>query len=83
MDSALLFSAPAAPKELVKRCVLSEALARQTMGMLCFPLSMKRYHQFSSAVPEKHGRPIMKPFNRHDDRSKDADLSAALAFQSG
>jgi hypothetical protein len=83
VDSTLLFSAPAAPKEPMKTYVLSKVLARQTTATVGFPLSVKTYRQLSIAVTEKHVRPILTPFNRNDDRSKDADLSVALAWQSG
>jgi hypothetical protein len=79
IDSTLLFSLPSSPGEPVK----TYALARQTTSTLGFPLSVKIYRQVSIAITEKHVQDISRPFNQHDDRSKDADINVVFSWQSG
>lgn len=44
---------------------------------------MRSYRQISIAITEKHLTHISSPFNRHDDKSVDAQLEVAFAWQSG
>ncbi|OAL42583.1 hypothetical protein IQ07DRAFT_593696 [Pyrenochaeta sp. DS3sAY3a] len=83
IDSALLISSPADPKEPLKTSVLTKALERLTKSTVGLRMSVRINRQLVIAITDKHIRHISEPFNRHDDRSKEADLSVPCAWQSG
>ncbi|CAK7207844.1 hypothetical protein SEUCBS139899_010659, partial [Sporothrix eucalyptigena] len=46
-------------------------------------LGIQAYRQLSIAIAEKHVRELRRPADVYDDRSREADLHVALAWQSG
>ncbi|KAK3896389.1 hypothetical protein C8A05DRAFT_48494 [Staphylotrichum tortipilum] len=63
--------------------LLSKALQQLTKSTVSQAFGTHVYRQLSIAITEKHVRQIKNPFNRHDDRTKSADISVAFAWQSG
>lgn len=82
-ESTLIFSSLARPKKPLKTAVLSKILRGQTTSTLGFPVGVQTYRQISIAITENHVKQIANPFNRHDDRSKEANIDVAFAWQSG
>ncbi|EAQ93900.1 hypothetical protein CHGG_02135 [Chaetomium globosum CBS 148.51] len=83
VESSLLFCSPQRPDRLWKTHVLSGALRRLTESTVGRAFGTHVYRQLSIAVTEKHVRQIRNPFDRHNDRRRDADGGVAFAWQSG
>ncbi|EAQ90199.1 hypothetical protein CHGG_06818 [Chaetomium globosum CBS 148.51] len=83
VESSLMFCSPQRSDRLWKTHVLSGALRRLTESTVGRAFGTHVYRQLSIAVTEKHVRQIRNPFNRYDDRRRDADGGVAFAWQSG
>ena len=79
----LLFAAYDNPDKAWKVEILRKALRELTERVCGIAFGVQIYRQISIAVTEKHIKQIRKPFNRYDDKSVDADINVAFAWQSG
>ncbi|KAK1957241.1 hypothetical protein LY78DRAFT_592743 [Colletotrichum sublineola] len=62
---------------------LSKELMRATTQSIGQPINIRTYRQLSIAITERHVKQIHTPFNQYDDRSRDAPIESAFAWQSG
>jgi len=60
--------------------VVLRSLTKEVAGI---EIGVQVYRQLSIAVTERHLAHISKPFNRFDDKTIDANVDVALAWQSG
>jgi hypothetical protein len=79
----LLFAAHDNPDKAWKVEILSKALRELTERVCGIAFGVQEYRQISIAVTEKHVKQISRPFDRYDDKSGDADINVAFAWQSG
>lgn len=63
--------------------VLTKALKKLSTAVCGTPFGVQVYRQLSIAVTEKHVKCISRPFDRNDDKSVDAAIEVAYAWQSG
>ncbi|KAL2137466.1 hypothetical protein VTI28DRAFT_9592 [Corynascus sepedonium] len=83
IESSLLFCSPSRPNQLWKTGVLSGALQRLTRSTIGHAFGIRLYRQIAIAITEKHVRQIRNPFNRFDDRTTNANVDVAFAWQGG
>jgi hypothetical protein len=83
VDSSLLFCSPQRPGKLWKSVILSRALQQVTKSTVGRAFGTHLYRQISIAFTERHVQQNANPFNRFDDRTANADISVAFAWQSG
>lgn len=83
LDRRLLFAAPDNPDRPWKADVLTKALKSLTSSVCGTAFGVQIYRQLSIAITERHIKSICRPFNRYDDKSADADIEVAFAWQSG
>ena len=81
-DRRLLFAAPDTPERPWKADVLTRALKTLTYGVCGTAFGVQVYLQLSVAVTERHIEEICRPFNHYDDKSTNADIEVAFAWQS-
>lgn len=62
---------------------LTKILQHATKHVWGRPVNIRQYRQLSIGIAEKHVREVVRPFNIYDDRTGEADLNAAIAWQSG
>ena len=62
---------------------LTSVLEQATEHVWGWRVNIRLYRQLSIGVTERHVREVHVPFNRFDDRSHQADLNVAFAWQSG
>lgn len=79
----LLFSSAENPQKPWKVDILIKALKRLTKEVCEVSFGVQIYRQLSIAITEKHINHISRPFNRYDDKSANADIAVAFAWQSG
>jgi hypothetical protein len=82
-DRKYLFSSIEDPATLWQISRFTRALRRLTQDVTGIGFGVQIYRQISIAVTERHVRQISSPFNRYDDKSADADVEVAFAWQSG
>lgn len=82
-DRRLLFSSSEDPERPWNSTLLTKALKKLSVDVGAVPFGVQIYRQLSIAVTEKHIKQISRPFNRYDDRSANADIEVAFAWQSG
>lgn len=82
-DRKYLFSCVENPATLWQISRFTGALKRLTQDVTGIGFGVQIYRQVSIAVTERHVRQISSPFNRHDDKSADANVEVAFAWQSG
>jgi hypothetical protein len=70
-------------KGAYQNIILSKILRERTVSTLGLPVGVQAYRQLSIAITEKHIKQIANSFNRHDDKSKEADINVSFARQSG
>ena len=80
---SLLFASAVEPGKPWKVARLTRALKALSKEVCAHELGVQIYRQLSIAVTERHVTAIRKPFNRFDDRTVQADLEVAFAWQSG
>ncbi|KAJ1673347.1 hypothetical protein EV182_005413, partial [Spiromyces aspiralis] len=83
INSSLLFCSPQQPRKLWKSAILSWALQQLTESTVGQALGIRLYRQISIAFTKKHVQQLADPFNRFDDRTANADIHVAFAWQSG
>lgn len=66
-----------------KTDVLSKALQSSIPASLGFGWGTRVYRQISIAITEKYLKHVSQPFDRHKDRTSDADPDVGFAWQSG
>ena len=81
--SRLLFRCPYRSDTLWKADVLTKALRVHTQDICNADIGIQVYRQLSIAITEKHVKQISRPFHLNDDRSAQADMEVAFAWQSG
>lgn len=82
-DRKFLFSSVETPNKSWKPSRLTAVLRKLTKQTAGVELGVQIYRQLSIAITERHLAHISKPFNRFDDKTAEADLDVALAWQSG
>lgn len=83
LNPSLLFPSAQNPEKPWPSRILSKALRQLSSSVLGCSIGIQTYRQLSIAITEKHIKQISKPFNPNDDWSKDANPTAAFAWQSG
>jgi hypothetical protein len=83
LDTSLLFFSPIDQGKPWKTSRLTKGLKECTTKAIGFPIGVREYRQLTIAITEKHVKQISKPFNQYDDKSKEADINVAFAWQSG
>ena len=63
--------------------MLTKALRVHTQDICNADIGIQVYRQLSIAIIEKHVKQISRPFHLNDDRSAQADMEVAFAWQSG
>ena len=81
--SRLLFRCPYRSDTPWKADVLTKALRVHTQDICNADIGIQVYRQLSIAITEKHVKQISRPFHLNDDRSAQADMEVAFAWQSG
>jgi hypothetical protein len=81
--SRLLFRCPYRSDTPWKADVLTKALRVHTQDICKTKIGIQVYRQLSIAITEKHVKQISRPFHLNDDRSAQADMEVAFAWQSG
>lgn len=81
--SRLLFRCPYRSDTPWKADVLTKALRVCTQDICKTGIGIQVYRQLSIAITEKHVKQISRPFHLNDDRSAQADMEVAFAWQSG
>jgi len=79
----LFFSSSNSPERPWTVEVLTKALKKLSTAVCGTPFGVQVYRQLSIAVTEKHVKCIRRPFDRNDDKSADAAIEVAYAWQSG
>lgn len=82
-DRKYLFSSLENPDKHWKPSRLTTVLRRLTKAVMGIEIGVQLYRQLSIAVTERHLAHISKPFNRFDDKTMEANIDVALAWQSG
>lgn len=82
-DRKYLFSSVEDPDKHWRPSRLTAVLRKLTKDVAGVELGVQVYRQLSIAITERHLAHICKPFNRFDDKTANADLDVALAWQSG
>jgi hypothetical protein len=82
-DRKYLFSSLENPDKHWKPSRLTTVLRRLTKAVMGIEIGVQLYRQLSVAVTERHLAHISKPFNRFDDKTIEANIDVALAWQSG
>ncbi|KAM0724082.1 hypothetical protein Q7P37_000262 [Cladosporium fusiforme] len=83
IERKLLFSSLQEPEKLWRADRLTSALKKLTMDVPGLEIGVRVYRQLSIAVTERHLTHISSPFNRYDDKSSNAKIEVAFAWQSG
>lgn len=78
-----LFSSSNDPERPWKVEVLTKALKKLSTAVCGTQFGVQVYRQLSIAVAEKHVKHISRPFDRNDDKSAEAAIEVAYAWQSG
>jgi hypothetical protein len=81
--SRLLFHYSGRPNAPWKAEILTKALKAHTNSLCGVEIGIQVYRQLSLAITEKHVKQISRPFHLNDDRSAQADMEVAFAWQSG
>jgi hypothetical protein len=81
--SRLLFHHPSRSDTPWKADILTKALRVHTQDICGIKIGIQVYRQLSIAITEKHVKRISRPFHLNDDRSAQADMEVAFAWQSG
>ena len=81
--SRLLFHYTGRPSAPWKAEILTKALRGHTNDTCGVEIGIQVYRQLSIAITEKHVKQISRPFHLNDDRSAQADMEVAFAWQSG
>jgi hypothetical protein len=81
-ERRLLLASMENPERPWKSDVLTKALKTLTHGICDVAFGVLVYRQLSVAVTERHIKQIRRPFNRYDDKSTDAAINVAFAWQS-
>lgn len=81
--SRLLFHHPSRSDIPWKADILTKALRVHTQDICGIKIGIQVYRQLSIAITEKHVKQISRPFHLNDDRSAQADMEVAFAWQSG
>jgi hypothetical protein len=79
--TSLLFFSESAPHQLWRSQKLSSILKRLGSAIFEKPFGIQLYRQISACITEKHIKTVAQPFNRHDDKSTQANLSVVLDWQ--
>lgn len=66
-----------------KADILTQALKTHTRELCGIEIGIRVYRQLSIAFTEKHVKQISRPFHLNDDKSAQADMEVAFAWQSG
>ena len=82
-ERRLLFATAENPYQPWKVEVVTEALKKLTQEVCGTAFGVQIYRQLSIAITERHVKQISRPFNRYDDKSAEADIEVAFAWQSG
>lgn len=82
-ERKLLFCSLEDPDKAWRATRLTSALKKLTREVAGLDVGVRSYRQLSIAVTEKHLAHISSPFNRYDDKSADANVEVAFAWQSG
>lgn len=78
LNTSLLFHSDKTPGTPWKASRLSSVLRRMSKGDLAKPVGIRLYRQLSIGITEKHVKEAFQPFERHNDRSLEADLMYLL-----
>ena len=81
-ERRLLFASMENPERPWKSDVLTKALKTLMHGICGVAFGVQVYRQLSVAVTERHIKQIRRPFNKYEDKSTDADINVAFAWQS-
>lgn len=79
----LFFSSSNDPERPWKVEVSTKALKKLSTAVCGTHFGVQVYRQLSIAVTEKYVKHISRPFDRNDDKSADAAIDVAYAWQSG
>ena len=82
-ERRLLFATVENPDQPWKVTVVSQALKMLSQQVCGTAIGVQIYRQLSIAITERHVTQISRPFNRYDDKSTQADIEVAFAWQSG
>jgi hypothetical protein len=82
-DCKYLFSSVGDPDKDWKSSRLTAVLRRLTKDVTGIETGVQVYRQLSIAATERHLAHISTPFNRFDDKTKEANVDVTLAWQSG
>jgi hypothetical protein len=82
-SSSFMFCSNKDPQKPWTSQRLTRVLREKSAEVLEKPIGIALYRQLSIAITEKHVKCLARPFNRHDDRSIEADTSVVFAWQSG
>ncbi|KAF6805085.1 hypothetical protein CPLU01_16012 [Colletotrichum plurivorum] len=83
LGSSFLFTSRLRPDTPWSTDKLSKELLRATTQFIGQPINTRTYRQLSIAITERHVKQIHTLFNQYDDRSRDAPIESAFAWQSG
>ncbi|KAL5371137.1 hypothetical protein DPSP01_014468 [Paraphaeosphaeria sporulosa] len=81
--STLLFCSDQTPNRPWEARKLTAILQRASTRVWGWPVNAQLCRQLTIAITEKHVKEVHQRFNRYDDRSPNADINVAFAWQSG
>ncbi|KAF4473733.1 ATP-dependent DNA helicase tlh1 [Colletotrichum fructicola Nara gc5] len=81
--TSILFASHLCPDTPWSTGKLSKELMRSTTQFTGQPINTQTYRQLSIAITERHVKQIHTLFDQYDDRSRDAPVESAFAWQSG
>ncbi|RYN62353.1 hypothetical protein AA0113_g12500 [Alternaria arborescens] len=82
-DSTLPFCSDHTPDPPWESRKLTAILQRANSQVWGWPVNAQLCRQLSIAITEKHVKAVHQRFNRYDDKTSNADITVALAWQSG
>jgi hypothetical protein len=82
-DRRLFFTSPESKGKPWNCSIPTKTLKELTRHVCGVAFGVQIYRQLSIAVTERHIKQVSKPFNRYDDKSREADIEVAFAWQSG
>jgi hypothetical protein len=83
LDRHLFFASPGSKGKPWDCSILTKALKELTQRVCGVAFGVQVYRQLSIAVTERHIKQVSRPFDRYDDRSSEAKIEVAFAWQSG
>ncbi|KAH7074969.1 hypothetical protein BKA63DRAFT_367214, partial [Paraphoma chrysanthemicola] len=82
-STTLLFCSDQTPDRPWESRKLTAILQRMSSQVWGWPINAQLCRQLTIAITEKHVKDVHQRFNRYDDKSPNADINVAYAWQSG